>query len=292
MDVVKTDCLELDAHLTKDHIPVVVHDENLKRLTGKNVNVSQLNYCDLPKLKTRLEVESEPKGTAYWEAGNIDNYTTSNIEDKNMSNELPKKLSTATVDLSIPRLEDVFSAFPTTLILLEVKSDSKKLMDFIADLVIKYDREKNIVWGSSGQSENNDYLYKKNPNICIFFNESEGWRSLLLFWSGLMPFFTFRPTHLLMPFPLTYWFPKTHRSDQASWYTWIRYKVFNFLLTQKTYFEHLEARGIPTWVWTINSEEHFDEALDIGINGILTDYPTKLKIYIEKRNNNITDITQ
>ena len=50
---------------------------------------------------------------------------------------------------------------------------------------------------------------------------------------------------------------------------------------QKAYFEHLEARGIPAWVWIINCEKHFDEALDYGIKGIFTDYPTKLKQYLD-----------
>ena len=291
VDVLKTDCLELDAHLTKDRIPVVCHDKNLKRLTGIDVDVSQLNYCELPKLKNRLEVASQPDGTSFWEATQPDIHNKNKMNNNMNCNGVLKRLEVAS-DLSIPKLEDVFSSFPNTLLNLDVKSGSKELMDLVADLVIKYKREKNIVWGSEELPENCDYLYKKNPDICIFFNYPDVLRALFLFWTGLMPFFTFRPTHLQVPFPLTCCFPKTHRSDQASWYTWIRYKVFNFLLMQKTYFEHLEARGIPTGGWTINSEKHFDEALDIGINGILTDYPTKLKIYIEKRNNNITDITQ
>lgn len=47
----QADGIELDIQTTKDHIPVVVHDQNLRRLTGKNVFVSQLTLKELKSLK-------------------------------------------------------------------------------------------------------------------------------------------------------------------------------------------------------------------------------------------------
>ena len=287
VNVLQTDCLELDVHLTRDKIPVVCHDKNLTRLTGKNVDVTEIDFKDLPKLKSKLAIAFEPEGT-FWEAktsANINKAANCESDTKINNNLMLNGLHKRSVetDLNIPKLEDVFAAFPNTLINLDVKSGSKELIDMVADLIAKYNRENNIVWGSEELPENCDYLYNKNPNICIFFNYPDVLRALFLFWTGLMPFFTFRPTHLQVPFPLTYCFRKTHRCDQASWYEWIRFKVLHFIFMQKSYFEHLEARGIPAWVWVINSEEHFEEALDYGIKGIFTDYPTKLRKYLDKR---------
>ena len=46
----QADCIELDVQQTKDHVIVVVHDTNLKRLTGINKNVSDLTYEELLSL--------------------------------------------------------------------------------------------------------------------------------------------------------------------------------------------------------------------------------------------------
>lgn len=46
----QADCIELDVQQTKDHVIVVVHDTNLKRLTGIDKNVSDLTYEELLSL--------------------------------------------------------------------------------------------------------------------------------------------------------------------------------------------------------------------------------------------------
>ena len=47
----KSDYSEIDVVLTKDNIVVLSHDDNLKRLTGKNVNISEITFDELKKIK-------------------------------------------------------------------------------------------------------------------------------------------------------------------------------------------------------------------------------------------------
>lgn len=47
----QADGIELDIQTTKDQIPVVVHDHNLRRLTGKNALVSNLTLKEIKSLK-------------------------------------------------------------------------------------------------------------------------------------------------------------------------------------------------------------------------------------------------
>ena len=41
----KTDVLEIDLHETLDGVAVVCHDPNLQRLCGRDIEVSQVNFC-------------------------------------------------------------------------------------------------------------------------------------------------------------------------------------------------------------------------------------------------------
>ncbi|GFR30511.1 lysophospholipase D GDPD1 [Trichonephila clavata] len=54
-----TDMLEIDLHLTKDEKVVVSHDNNLLRVTGVDVNISDSNYKDLPLLKRDIGLNKD-----------------------------------------------------------------------------------------------------------------------------------------------------------------------------------------------------------------------------------------
>lgn len=43
--------IELDLRLTKDNVLVVFHDDNLKRMTGININLNELNYEEIKNIK-------------------------------------------------------------------------------------------------------------------------------------------------------------------------------------------------------------------------------------------------
>lgn len=52
--------LEIDCQFTKDSKVVIVHDANLFRLTGINMNVSCACYDELPNIKIAIPVDFEP----------------------------------------------------------------------------------------------------------------------------------------------------------------------------------------------------------------------------------------
>ena len=47
-------------------------------------------------------------------------------------------------------------------------------------------------------------------------------------------------------------------------------------------YKHLRARNVHVVLWVLNSEEEFDEALEMGVDWVMTDFPTLLREYIEK----------
>ena len=52
--------LELDCHFTKDNQVVVNHDSSLYRTTNLQQFVRDLNYDQLPLLKTKIPIDFEP----------------------------------------------------------------------------------------------------------------------------------------------------------------------------------------------------------------------------------------
>uniref|UniRef100_A0A2K6M8N3 Glycerophosphodiester phosphodiesterase domain containing 1 n=2 Tax=Colobinae TaxID=9569 RepID=A0A2K6M8N3_RHIBE len=114
-----TDMLELDCHITKDEQVVVSHDENLKRATGVNVNISDLKYCELPPYLGKLDVSFQ---------------RACQCEGK---------------DNRIPLLKEVFEAFPNTPINIDIKVNNNVLIKKVSELVKQYNREHITVWGNA-----------------------------------------------------------------------------------------------------------------------------------------------
>uniref|UniRef100_A0A4W4FMT1 GP-PDE domain-containing protein n=1 Tax=Electrophorus electricus TaxID=8005 RepID=A0A4W4FMT1_ELEEL len=115
-----TDMLELDCHLTKDEQVVVLHDSNLRRLTGVDADISDVRYADLPPYLCKLGVTF--KRECFVEGGG---------------------------SRRIPLLRDVFEAFPSLPINIDIKVNDDRLIRKVSEMVIKYDREHLTVWGNS-----------------------------------------------------------------------------------------------------------------------------------------------
>uniref|UniRef100_A0AAY5EKH0 GP-PDE domain-containing protein n=1 Tax=Electrophorus electricus TaxID=8005 RepID=A0AAY5EKH0_ELEEL len=128
-----TDMLELDCHLTKDEQVVVLHDSNLRRLTGVDADISDNGL--LVKVFMCAECFVEGGGSR-----------------------------------RIPLLRDVFEAFPSLPINIDIKV-------------------------------NDDRLIRKNPRIPVLFSLSRVLLLLGMFYTGLLPFVPLKEQFLEIPMP-------------------------------------------------------------------------------------------
>ncbi|XP_054430849.1 lysophospholipase D GDPD1 isoform X2 [Pteronotus mesoamericanus] len=165
-----TDMLELDCHITKDEQVVVSHDENLKRSTGVNVNISDLKYCELPTYLGKLDVTFQ---------------RACQCEGK---------------DNRIPLLKEVFEAFPNTPINIDIKVNNNVLIKKVSELVKQYRREHITVWGNASY-EIVEKCYKENSDIPILFSLQRVLLILGLFFTGLLPFVPIREQFFEIPMP-------------------------------------------------------------------------------------------
>ncbi|XP_069766569.1 lysophospholipase D GDPD1 isoform X3 [Narcine bancroftii] len=244
-----TDMLELDCHMTKDGQVVVSHDNNLKRTTGLNVNVDNLKYSDLPSYHCRLHVTF--KKDCFCDGGD---------------------------DKRIPLLKEVFDAFPATPINVDIKVNNDLLIQKVSDLVKEYNRQDLTVWGNGSEAIVKK-CYKLNPNVPILFSMQRVLLLLGLFYTGLLPFIPLREQFLEIPMPSI--ILKLKEQCKISWtQRWLIW-LADVLLMRKCLFEHLKARGVQVYIWVLNDEEDFKRAFELGATGVMTDYPTRLKTFLE-----------
>ncbi|XP_068919780.1 lysophospholipase D GDPD3 isoform X1 [Petaurus breviceps papuanus] len=224
----RSDLFELDCQLTQDGQVVVSHDENLFRQSGLNKNIQDVDYEDLPLYREELEVYFSPGQFARGS------------------------------DRKMVRLEDVFQRFPQTPMSVEVKVEDDKLINKIATMVKHFGRSEITIWAS----EKNSIMKKchaANPEMPTSFTVTRVIWLLLMYYGGLLPFFSISERFLLCFLPT----------------------IINRLIMRKSLIRHLEERGIQVVFWCLNEESDFEVAYGLGATGVMTDYPTALRHYLD-----------
>jgi glycerophosphoryl diester phosphodiesterase len=247
----------MDIHITKDRIPVVCHDRNLIRLCGVNKNVDSFNYNELPPLQSKVELHYS-----------ADIYETKPGEE-----------------LRIPKLEDVMKEFPDTPINMELKMDDHDLKVEVLKLIRKYKREQITIWGSIKQAHM-DSMIRMGPDIPTFTPLGTIAKIFIFFVIGYLPFYNIPYDTFQFPYVNADYVHDVMTGEASNFKKKIKisalrlYNKFNKLI-----FYHLRQRRIFVFFYNINDEAGFDEVVEKGIDGIITDTPGALIEYVSKKQN-------
>ena len=182
------DIIELDIWLTKDGEWVVVHDENLLKITGINKNVSEL---------TLLEINALDAGYGFYKN------SFEGIASRN------KKYQ-------IPTLEQVFKIFSNERINIEIKDPNLTGLSSFIDIIYKYEAIDNILVVSSHYNVIKKFRKMTAHQVTTAASRSD--IKSMMYWSWL-PFYKFRFDAFQLPF-----YSKTVEKYKMNHAPWIKDK--------------------------------------------------------------------
>ncbi|XP_047390150.1 lysophospholipase D GDPD3 isoform X2 [Sciurus carolinensis] len=148
----------------------------------------------------------------------------------------------------------------------------------IADLVRRFDRNEITIWASEKSS-----IMKKckaaNPEMPVSFTISRGFWVLLLYYLGLLPFIQIPEKFLFCFLPTI--INRTYFPFSCSGLNQLAAVVSKWIIMRKSLIRHLEERGVQVVFWCLNEESDFEVAFNLGATGVITDYPTALRRYLD-----------
>ena len=236
---------------------MICHDQNLKRLTGIDVNLRETNYIDLPKIQS-----------SYLQHFSTDIYDL-DVDD----------------DRRIPLLQDLFKIVPNDIIMnLEFKTVGVEYTERVIEIVREYGMEGQCVWGSLTSPKLNNRLTEAIPRIPRWATGNQSFSFYLKFIFGLLPFLPIYQRLFLFPLH-TFGFKqqaevfkvqedggKGKLKMKIAYIIYIYIYILNMFRTRlirifnyfdKYIFWHLRKRGIISQYWTINTPKAYDIALAV-----------------------------
>lgn len=269
--------IELDVWVSKDRKLVVVHDDDLLRIAGKPLLVSETDYTSLPRVLSSDAIE---KTGAFFEF-----YPQFQGFTKPFGSE------------QIPLLEDVYKAFPSCLINVDMKGpmDPEAIRDVVA-LTRKYKREKRTVFGGFMQEKLN-YIKKEMPEAVMAVGPTRTVLFVVSYYLGLLPFIPIWED--VFEFPVSYGYLKRDALNHAagkrerlpsclgflSSDIWAQAKAWLIfaLLSNRGFIEALKRRGLLILGWVVNTPEEYAEGFSkIGCHGLMTDRPKDLRRFLNE----------
>ncbi len=204
--------LEFDLKITSDEKVLVFHDDDTLRMTGKEININDVEYSQIKDLKV-LEAEGE----------------------------------------KIPLLKEVLNNLSDIPMIIEIKDIGSNVIENVAEVIQETDSQGQVLLGSFHESTING-LREALPDVPTVACEREAFLFYILSHFGLAGFLNWDFEGFSIP-------TKHGRLPVLTPF---------FIAAAK-------AKGMGLFIWTINNKKTMKRLIKIGVDGIMTDYPDKMK---------------
>ena len=270
-----SELLELDIHLTADKQVVVVHDAELTRMCGVSRTVAATRFEDLPRYLPAEQLVLPPP------------FHAPGVTLGDEAGALPEaERGQPEQDVRrIPLLSELFEEFPDTFINIDLKGADPdgEMRRKVHDMIVEHKREAITCWGSFSNAKVKA-CYAENAQIPVMFSATRTVALLGMFYTGLLPFVPLKEQYLEVPLITGTDADRfaAHGFGAGGWQRGV-IRCAGWLMRSSILFSHLEKRGVSTVVWTYNSDDEYDEAFDAGVTGVMTDFPSRLRQYLDAK---------
>ena len=224
------DMLETEIHSTADNILVLMHDSTVDRTTNGSGPIRAFTLEELKTLDAGYNWTSDGGQTFPFRGSGI----------------------------TVPTLEEVFTALPTARINIDIKQEKPSLVEPLCKTIRTFDMTDKVMVASF-----NSKVLKAFRRVCPEVTTSAGTGEVAFFFMVNMVFLgaVYRPACQAFQVP--------------------EYSSGIRVLT-KRFVETAHGLNLAVHVWTINEVTDMKRLLALGVDGIVTDYPDRLISLLRK----------
>jgi glycerophosphoryl diester phosphodiesterase len=218
------DVLEMDIHSTADGVLVVIHDSTVDRTTNGTGAVHDLTLAEIKALDAGYNWTSDDGQTYPYRGQGI----------------------------TVPTLEELFVAFPTMPMNIEIKQAEPSIAAPLCQLIRETGRADKVLIASFHQEAIGEFR-RACPEVATSTGQNEVIALFVL--SKVLLEGAYRPDAEAVQVP--------------------EYRSGLHVITPR-FVDAAHGRNFQVHAWTINEAEDMQRMLDLGVDGIITDYPDRL----------------
>jgi glycerophosphoryl diester phosphodiesterase len=222
--VMGVDVLEMDVHSTADGVLVVMHDDTVDRTTDGTGPLLSFTLDELKALDAGYNWSPDDGGTFPYRGQSI----------------------------TVPTVEEVFAAFPTTPLNIEIKQAEPSITKPFCQLIRDYGMVDKVLVASFHQETMNEFRLEC-PEVATAAGEREV--TVLFVLSKIYLDATYSPASQAVQVP--------------------EYRSGLHVLTTR-FIDAAHDRNLQVHAWTIDDVDDMQRLIDLGVDGIITDYPDRL----------------
>ncbi|MBL8090680.1 MAG: glycerophosphodiester phosphodiesterase [Anaerolineales bacterium] len=215
------DVLEMDLHITKDDVLVLIHDETIDRTTNGTGEVESMTLDELKTFDAGYDW-SRDEGVTFPFRGQ---------------------------GITIPTLEEVFTAYPDKRMVIEIKKSNASMIEPFCNMIREYNMQEKIVVASFYDDKMKAFR-EACPEVATSSAKNETTVFVLLSKVFLTGFYSPQFYSLQVP-------------EESSGIT----------VMTESFIRAAHERNLAVEPWTINDEETMRKFIEWGVDGIMTDRP-------------------